>query len=211
MDNSFFSKFTPKEPKFFPLLDSLAEVSHKSAEQLITCVKDNKPEILQRIRDLEHEGDRVIEKVYYELNDTFITPFDREDINSLANGIDDVTDQIYGCAKRITFYKPKQIPRAAEEIAQMVLEGTQYMHKAIGELHSLKKKAGEIEKYCNKLHEIESQADEVFQNFTIELFENYTDAIEIIKLKEIVNVLEGITDEIDHIGKTIKIIIVKYV
>lgn len=92
----------------------------------------------------------------------------------------------------------------------MVLEGTQYMHKAIGELHSLKKKAGEIEKYCNKLHEIESQADEVFQNFTIELFENYTDAIEIIKLKEIVNVLEGITDEIDHIGKTIKIIIVKY-
>ena len=200
MDNSFFSKFTPKEPKFFPLLDSLAEVSHKSAEQLITCVKDNKPEILQRIRDLEHEGDRVIEKVYYELNDTFITPFDREDINSLANGIDDVTDQIYGCAKRITFYKPKQIPRAAEEIAQMVLEGTQYMHKAIGELHSLKKKAGEIE----------SQADEGFQNFTIELFENYTDAIEIIKLKEIVNVLEGITDEIDHIGKTIKIIIVKY-
>ena len=144
MDNSFFSKFTPKEPKFFPLLESLAEVSHKSAEQLITCVKDNKPEILQRIRDLEHEGDRVIEKVYYELNDTFITPFDREDINSLANGIDDVTDQIYGCAKRITFYKPKQIPRAAEEIAQMVLEGTQYMHKAIGELHSLKKKAGEI-------------------------------------------------------------------
>ena len=200
MDNTFFSKFTPKEPKFFPLLESLAEVSHKSAEQLISCVKDNKPEILQRIRDLEHEGDRVIEKVYYELNDTFITPFDREDINSLANGIDDVTDQIYGCAKRITFYKPKQIPRAAEEIAQMVLEGTQYMHKAIGELHSLKKKAGEIE----------SQADEVFQNFTIELFENYTDAIEIIKLKEIVNVLEGITDEIDHIGKTIKIIIVKY-
>lgn len=115
MDNSFFSKFTPKEPKFFPLLESLAEVSHKSAEQLITCVKDNKPEILQRIRDLEHEGDRVIEKVYYELNDTFITPFDREDINSLANGIDDVTDQIYGCAKRITFYKPKQIPRAAED------------------------------------------------------------------------------------------------
>ena len=83
MDNTFFSKFTPKEPKFFPLLESLAEVSHKSAEQLITCVKDNKPEILQRIRDLEHEGDRVIEKVYYELNDTFITPFDSEDINSL--------------------------------------------------------------------------------------------------------------------------------
>lgn len=210
MDNSFFSKFTPKEPKFFPMLESLAEVSQKSAQELISCVENNKPEILQRVRDLEHEGDRIIETIYYELNDTFITPFDREDINNLANGLDDVTDQIYGCAKRITFYKPKQMPQAAMQIAQMVLEGTEYMLKAVSSLNSLKKKANEIEQYCNKLHEIESQADEVFQNFTIELFANGTDAIEILKLKEIVNVLEGITDEIDHIGKNIKMIIVKY-
>lgn len=210
MDNSFFSKFTPKEPKFFPMLESLAEVSSKSAVQLISCVENNNPEIHQRIRDLEHDGDRIIEQIYYELNDTFITPFDREDINNLANGLDDVTDQIYGCAKRITFYKPKQIPQSAMQIAEMVKEGTEFMLKAVQGLSSLKKRASEIEQYCNKLHEIESKADEVFQNFTIELFANGTDAIEVLKLKEIVNVLEGITDEIDHIGKTIKMIIVKY-
>lgn len=210
MDNSFFSKFTPKEPKFFPLLESLAEVSSKSAVELISCVKNNNPEIHQSIRDLEHDGDRIIEQIYYELNDTFITPFDREDINNLANGLDDVTDQIYGCAKRITFYKPKQMPKAAMQIAEMVKEASQYMLKAVQGLSTLKKRSSEIEQYCNKMHEIESKADEVFQNFTIELFANGTDAIEVLKLKEIVNVLEGITDEIDHVGKTIKMIIVKY-
>ncbi len=210
MNNSFFSRFTPKEPKFFPLLKSLSEVANQSATELIHCVADNNPEAHRHIRDLEHEGDRIIEKIYYELNDTFITPFDREDINNLANRLDDVTDQIYGCTKRITYYKPKQMPEAALRIAQMIKEGCECMLDAVDKLASLKKNAGEIEKLCKHLHEIESNADEVFQNFTIELFEKNTDAIEIIKLKEIVNVLEGITDEIDHVGKTIKTIIVKY-
>ena len=198
----FFEDFTSQARQLVQAVEFLTHIYAASPEERIA--------LRDQLHEVEHRGDELNHDIVQRINSSFITPFDREDINSLANGIDDVTDQIYGCAKRITFYKPKQIPRAAEEIAQMVLEGTQYMHKAIGELHSLKKKAGEIEKYCNKLHEIESQADEVFQNFTIELFENYTDAIEIIKLKEIVNVLEGITDEIDHIGKTIKIIIVKY-
>ena len=74
----------------------------------------------------------------------------------------------------------------------------------------LKKNAADIEKYCNQLHLIENDADEVFQNFTVELFDNNTDAIEVIKLKDILDVLEDITDEIDHIGKTIKTMIVKY-
>ena len=210
MNNSFFSKFTPKEPKFFPLLNGLAEVSSKSAIALIDCVENNDPGILQKIRNLEHEGDRIIEKIYYELNDTFITPFDREDISNLANRLDDVTDLIYGCAKRITFYKPKQMPEAAKKIAQMVKEGCEYLLKTVERLALLKKNAADIEKYCNQLHLIENDADEVFQNFTVELFDNNTDAIEVIKLKDILDVLEDITDEIDHIGKIIKTMIVKY-
>ncbi|MDR3327527.1 MAG: DUF47 family protein [Prevotellaceae bacterium] len=214
MKNSFFSKFTPKEAKFFPLLKRLAEVSDRAAEQLIGCVESNNQAgsqaIHKSIKDLEHEGDRLIGKIFDELNSTFITPFDREDINSLANTLDDVTDQIYGCAKRITFYKPKTIPPSAITLAMMVKVSTEYIVKAVDELDVLKKSSVAIKKYCKELHNIESQADEIFQNFTIELFENEKDAVEIIKLKEIMNVLEGITDEADHVGKIIKTIIVKY-
>jgi predicted phosphate transport protein (TIGR00153 family) len=214
MKNSVLSFFTPKEIKFFPLLKRLAEVSDKAAEQLIGCVESNNQAgahaIHKSIKDLEHEGDRLITKIYDELNSTFITPFDREDINSLANTLDDVTDQIYGCAKRITFYKPKNMPLKALELAKMVKQSTELICKAVDELDVLKKRTDMIKKYCEALHKVESQADEVFQNFTIELFENEKDAIEIIKLKEVMNVLEGITDEADHVGKIIKTIIVKY-
>ncbi len=210
MNNSFFSKFTPKEPKFFPLLKGLAEVSDNIAKQLIVCVENNDPDMLKGIKDLEHQGDDIISKVYYELSSTFITPFDREDISALANRLDDVTDQIYGCAKRITFYKPKEMPQAARELTLMIKEGTELVLKAVTGLEKIKNNEATLEDCCNKLHIIEGQADEIYQNFTIDLFNNYNDAIEIIKLKEILSVLEDITDEIDHVGKTIKTIMVKY-
>ena len=210
MNNSFFRRFAPKEVKFFPLLLALAEVSNKSAERLVACIEKNDASILQSIKDLEHEGDRIIAKIYDELNATFITPFDREDINALANRLDDVTDQIYGCAKRITFYRPKSLPMAANQIADMTNEATKFMVEAVDGLSNIKSQSNKIQKICDRLHDIESDADEVFQNYTIELFEKNTDAIEVIKLKEIMNVLEGITDEIDHVGKIIKTIIVKY-
>jgi len=211
MKNSFFSKFTPKEPKFFPLLKSLAEVSDKAAEQLIACVENNNnSDTYLKIRDLEHDGDRILSKIYDELNTTFITPFDREDINTLANMLDNVIDQIYGCVKCITFYKPKSMPDAAIQLVKLVKEATEFMTKAVDELHVLKRNANRIKHYCKELHLIESKADDVFHNFTIQLFEKETDAIEIIKLKDIMSVLETITDETDHVSKIIKTIIVKY-
>ncbi|MDR1543138.1 MAG: DUF47 family protein [Prevotellaceae bacterium] len=214
MKNSIFNKFTPKEPKFFPLLKELAEISDKAAEQLILCVESNNSAgadaIHQEIKDLEHQGDALAHKIFDELNSTFITPFDREDINSLANRLDDVTDQIYSCAKRISFYKAKRLPEEAAELAKQVKSATEIMQKAVAELDVLKKNPRAIAQYCSELHKLENQADEVFQKFIIKLFETEKDAVELIKLKEIVNVLEGITDETDHVGKIIKTIIVKY-
>ncbi|MDR2653453.1 MAG: DUF47 family protein [Prevotellaceae bacterium] len=214
MKNSIFNKFTPKETKFFPLLKSLADVANEAASQLILCVESNNSDgaqvIHQNIKDLEHQGDNLTHKIFDELNTTFITPFDREDINSLANRLDDVTDQIYSCAKRISFYKAKKLPAEATELAKQVKNATEIMQKAVAELDVLKKNPKKIAQYCSELHKLENQADEVFQKFIINLFETETDAVELIKLKEIVNVLEGITDETDHIGKIIKTIIIKY-
>jgi len=214
MKNSFFSKFMPKEPKFYPLLKGLAGVSNNAAEQLAVFINNNTTEgsnaIYQKVRDLEHQGDKLTNTIFEELNTTFITPFDREDIVALANRLDDVMDEIYSCVKRISFYKPKHMPPEANELVNLILESTKYVLLAISDLSVLKKNPDNIKEYCNKLHDIESKADEVYQKFIIELFETEKNTLELIKLKEVLNVLESITDHTDHVGKIIKMIIVKY-
>jgi predicted phosphate transport protein (TIGR00153 family) len=214
MKNTLLNSLTPKEPKFYPLLRELANISLQAAEQLVACIEANNQEgavaIHQKIKDLEHAGDQLTNKIFDELNTTFITPFDREDINSLANKLDDVTDDIYGCSKRILFYKPKQLPKAALDLANMIKEAAKCILNAVEELDVLKKSSTRIKQYCKELHNIENRADEVYQVFITDLFAEETDVVEIIKLKEIVYVLEMTTDEADHVGKIIKTIIVKY-
>ena len=113
MKNSFFSRFTPKEPKFFPLLKQLSEILLSSSALLIEILGHDSPEKraedYKRIKDLEREGDKLTNLILDELGTTFITPFDREDIHDLASGMDDVIDGINSCAKRITIYNPHPI------------------------------------------------------------------------------------------------------
>ena len=98
MKNSFFSRFTPKEPKFFPLLKQLSEVLVSSSAVLVESMQHDKPEerssYYKKIKDLEREGDRLAHLIFDELGTTFITPFDREDIQALASHMDDVIDGI---------------------------------------------------------------------------------------------------------------------
>lgn len=212
--NNILSVFSPKDTKFLPLLQELSGIMVKTASllnDLVAFTEDaQRDEVCRLIKAEEIKGDKVSAKVLKELNNTFITPFDREDINTLANKLDDVTDQIYGCSKRILFYKPEKMPDEALKLAKLVKESTEIMVQAVAELDALKKRPQTIAKYCVELHDIENKADEVFQDFIINLFETEKNAIELIKLKEVINVLEGITDETDHVGKIIKSIIVKY-
>ena len=106
MKNSFFSQFTPKEPKFFPLLKQLSEVLCEASVVLIESLQHDSPtersDYYKKIKDLEREGDRLTHLIFDELGTTFITPFDREDIHDLASCMDDVIDGINSCAKRIS-------------------------------------------------------------------------------------------------------------
>ena len=214
MKNSFLNRLTPKEPKFFPLLQGLAEIILKVSDLLIECIESNNPEMAmeyyKKIKELERDGDKLSNRIFEELNSTFITPFDREDIHHLANKLDDVTDEINSCAKRIAFYKPKSLPSDALVLAKMIKEGAVFIAKAVEELDVLKKNPMKIKEYCNELHLMENRADDAYQQFIIKLFEEEKDSIEIIKLKEIVYELEKTTDVEEHVGKIIKTIIVKY-
>jgi Phosphate transport regulator (distant homolog of PhoU) len=214
MNNSFFSKFTPKETKFFPVLKDMADVLLVASDLIIECLQnydhDKAIEYYKKIKEQERKGDALSGKIFDDLNTTFITPFDREDINHLADRLDDVTDYINSCAKRIVLYNPKQIPASAIEMANLIKEGAICIGQAVEELDILKKNRKRITQYCTELHDIENKADDVYEHFLIDLFENQKDAVEIIKQKEIMYELEKATDAAEYVGKIIKTIIVKY-
>jgi uncharacterized protein len=214
MNNSFFSKFTPKEPKFFPILKEMSDVMLVASDLIIEFINnydhETAAEYYRKIKEQEKKGDTLSNRIFDELNSTFITPFDREDINQLATRLDDVTDYINSCAKRIVLYNPKRMPNGAMELAVLIREAAVCIGKSCDELDVLKKDAKKIKGYCQELHDIENKADDVYEHFIIELFEKEKDGIELIKLKEIMYELEKATDVAEYVGKIIKTIIVKY-
>ncbi|MFV0472039.1 MAG: DUF47 domain-containing protein [Paludibacteraceae bacterium] len=214
MASSIFSALTPKEPKFFPLLKGLADIINEATDAMSECIENYSVESAERhykiIKEIEKRGDALSNQVFDELNSTFITPFDREDINHLATRMDDVTDYINSAAKRIYLYKPKQMPKAALDLVKCIKESAGYIDKSVIELNVLKKRIKNIKEYCQELHAIENKADDVYEHFLIELFENAKDSVELIKQKEIMYELEKATDAAEYVGKIIKTIIVKY-
>lgn len=214
MKNSFFDIFKPKEDKFFPLLSQMADVIEAASELIVECVQvkthEEVVEYFKKIKEQERLGDKLQNQIFNELNNTFITPFDREDINNLSSKLDDVTDYINSSAKRIMLYNPKEMPESAKILAKLVEESSTWLTKAIDELNVLKKNPEQISEYCSHLGEIEHKADDVYEHFLINLFEHEKDAIEIIKLKDILHELEKATDAAETVGKIIKTMIVKY-
>ena len=214
MKNSFFSRFTPQEPKFFPMLKHLSEILIVSADLLVESLEHNSPkernEYYKRIKDIEREGDKQTHLIFDELGKTFITPFDREDIHDLASTIDDVIDGINSSAKRITIYNPKPISESGKELSRLIQQEARYIGKAMDELESFRKKPTTLREYCVKLHDIENHADDVYELFVKKLFEEEKDCIELIKIKEIMQELEKTTDAAERVGKILRNLIVKY-
>jgi len=204
----------PKEPKFNALLRQMAEVSAEAAIIMLECVKnvdyESVVDYAKKIKAYEKKGDNTLILIFDELNTTFITPFDREDIHDLANRLDDVMDYINSCAKKIMLYRPKHIPNSAQKLAQLVDKASDIVLNAVSELSNIKKNAKNISHYCNELHDIENSADEVYEEFLSNLFANEKDSIEVIKLREIMQELEKATDATEDVAKIIKTIIVKY-
>jgi uncharacterized protein Yka (UPF0111/DUF47 family) len=212
--NNFFDKLKPKENKFFQLLHDMGEIIIESADLIIECVQVTNHEdavsYYKRIKALEHNADAVQNRIFEELNRTFITPFDREDINHLSSTMDNVIDLITACAKRIMLYNPKALPESATVLARLVRESTGQLTQAVEELHSFKKRPKKIKEFCFQLGVTEKKADDVYEMFLIDLFENEKDAIEVIKLKDILRALERATDAAEEVGKIIKTVIIKY-
>ncbi len=212
--NSIFSFLTPKENKFFPMLNNMSEKLVEASLLLNKLTKSTdraeSKELYRLIKDVETSGDQQINLIFTELNNTFITPFDREDIHNLCERLDDVLDLINSSGKRMIIYQPKHIPEKTVQMSNLIIKGSEAVKTVVGELKTITKKPFFALDQCNLLHAVEHDADDVYEHFVMELFEREVDSIELIKIKEIMQELEKATDKLDAVGKIIKTIIVKY-
>lgn len=212
--NSFFSIFLPKEDKFFPLFRVIGERTVEVADMFTQIIsetdKQKQEDLYHKIKAIETECDQIEVQIFDELNDAFVAPFDREDIHELCGALDDVVDLITSSAKRLIIYQPKQIPNKAMHMAEIILEGAKSIRIGMNELKTMNKKSEVALEQCAKLHDLEHEGDDVYDNFVKELFETEKDARELVKLKDLMQGMESATDKANSVGKILKTIIVKY-
>jgi predicted phosphate transport protein (TIGR00153 family) len=212
--NTIFQFFVPKDKKFFPLFESAAanvvKMSHLLNEAINTNDSEKRHEIIREIDHLEHVGDHASHQVFIELGKNFITPFDREDIHALAAAIDDVADYIHGTANRIMMYKIEKFPETIHKLSELTIEACVELEKAVKELRNMKNIRTLTDAFI-RINSIENQADYIFDTAIGDLFDSETNALEVIKQKEILSALETATDKAEDAANVIESIIIKYV
>ncbi len=214
MNNSLLSRFTPKEPKFFDFLKQVSDINVSVSDLLLQSLEakgiDEHRAYFHQVKEQERAADKIGRDIFDALESSFITPFDREDIHDLAESLDDVIDLVNSCAKRLAIYNPKQLCEVALELGKVVVEDARCVSEAMDALTVMRKKADALKACIERLHTLENQADDIYEDGLIHLFEEEKDAVELIKTKEILSELEKITDASEHIGKVLKTIVVKY-
>lgn len=211
--NSFLKIFMPKNRVFFELFeqvaDNVAEMGTIMKKVVAEIDFDKRAVLIKMIEDLEHANDELTHSVFTELGRNFITPFDREDIHYLATSLDDIADYIYASAKKINFYRVNPNDMGMQKMAELIEQGAQQICIAVKELRDMKNMRN-ITEALVKINSIENQADDVFDMSIERLFDTEPDAKEVIKKREIYQVMEIVTDKCEDASNVIESIIIKY-
>lgn len=211
--NSIFKIFLPKDRVFFQLFENVAQELVKMGDKLKTMVNepdfDKRAQLVQELEDMEHVNDDLTHNIFTELGKNFITPFDREDIHYLASALDDIADYIYSSAKKIHYYRVNPNDMGIQKMAELIAVGCVQVQKAVTELRNMKNMR-QITDALVSINSIENQADDIFDMSIEKLFATEPDAKEVIKKREIYQVLEIVTDKCEDAANVIESIIVKY-
>src|SRR5450432_3327001 len=211
--NSIMQIFMPKDRVFYSLFEEVAEgvaiMGRMMKEVVAETDYDKRASIISKVEDQEHVNDDLTHRIFTELGRNFITPFDREDIHYLATALDDICDYIYASAKKINFYKVDPDDVGFQKMAELILSSCTEVQKAVGELRDMKN-LRKITDAMVIINSIENQADDIFDTSIEKLFENEPDAKEVIKKREIYQVMEIVTDKCEDAANVIESIIIKY-
>jgi uncharacterized protein len=210
---SFLKIFLPKNRIFYELFEKVANNVEKMGSILKDVVAepdfDQRAALITQLEDLEHANDELTHNLFTELGRNFITPFDREDIHYLATSLDDIADYIYSAGKKINFYRVNPNDIGLQKFAELIEQAAAQVKIAVVELRDMKNMRN-ITEALVKINSIENQADDIF-DFSIErLFATEPDAKEVIKKREIYQVMEIVTDKCEDASNVIESIIIKY-
>jgi predicted phosphate transport protein (TIGR00153 family) len=204
-------RLLPQEMGFF-------ELFKESGDHMVAAMREfqrmleypNEMESRSRqIKELEHKADDVTHRTMVLLHRTFITPLDREDIHTLIKTMDDILDFIDASAQRLFLYEVRRIPAEMVKLADLTFDSVELVRKAVQLLTNLKN-GSEILKICVEINQLENQADNVLRNAVAQLFRDENDLKLLIKLKEIYELLETVTDRCEDVANVIESIVLEY-
>lgn len=199
----------PQDKHFFDMLENVSQNVLNSSIVFLDMLKnyENVTEKQQKIKDIEHQGDDFVHEIFEELNKTFITPIDREDISKLASALDNVLDYIDGIAIRLVLYDIQKPEENMIKLAEILLQQVSELRQALSGLSKIKNPK-EIEKRCIEINRLENVADDIYKSSVADLFKT-KDAIEILKLKDVYERLESAIDMCEDVANVISDIVVK--
>jgi len=200
-------RIIPRETKFFDLFADVASNVTDGA-RLLTGILENFDNVevqVEKLKEIEHKGDDLTHSILTKLNQTFITPFDREDIHRLASALDDVLDFVNAAGQRLLLYKIRSVPSAAVELSKLIVRQSEELNKAV----VLLEKSQGVMEHCVEVNRLEDEADRVCREAIGKLFEHEKDAIQLIKMKEVYEVLEMATDKAEDAANVLEAVVLK--
>ena len=207
-------RLKPRDDRFFKYFNDLADAICEASQILKSFVeKRSDPATnLDKINEVEERGDLILSEIMKRINNSFITPFDREDILLLARELNNVVDHVQGTMEKIVIYKVGQSKEGyVLKLVQVLEEASQEIKDAVDKLPDVRSKSNEIIDSCEKIRSFEHEGDYLYRAGIALLFENTQNVIDIIKWKEIYEHLETTLDYCENVSNILKGVAIKYV
>jgi len=211
--DKFLQKFVAKDNRFYPLFISLSDHIVEAATILCQEVSETdearRIELSKKVKEHETAGDKITARLVDELYKAVITPFDREDVHQFGSNLDTFLDLLDDSAKKIAMYQPEGFDEKLVRISEAILQDARHTSEITANLPKLRDRVEVLNKLCNKIKEIEHHVDDLYEEYMAHIFKNEKNPIELIKKKNIVQILEDTTDHAKHLSDTVRSIIVK--
>ena len=200
-------RFRPVDASFYDLFREASEHLVVGARLLAEMLSDgsNREDVARRMREAEHAADETTHAIIKRVNTTFVTPFDREDIYSLASGLDDIMDMMDEAVDLILLYEVKTMPAELSNQVEVIQRCADITREAMPRLQTM----ADLEDYWIEINRLENQGDKSYRRTLANLFSGEFKAIEVLKLKDIVTSLEGAIDAFEKVANIMEQIAVK--
>ena len=201
-------RLTPRQTSFYGMFAASGEnlvTGAKLLKELLGAEPQDRKAIAEKMRAAEHAGDEATHAIMRELNESFVTPFDREDIYRLASGLDDVMDAMEAAVDLVVLYQIGELPPEIADQVELLERAAELTADAMPRLQSMK----DLSEFWIELNRLENQADQVYRRLLARLFSGDYDALTVMKLKEVIDELEAAADAFEHVANTVETIAVK--